>query len=275
MTDASAPSALLVSVICPLHNEAGIIREVVPELLKQLDTLDGPWELLLVNDGSTDGSDELLLGLAAQHPQIRPLGNFPHRGRGHALRIGIAAARGEIVVTTELDLSWGRTVVHDLVRALRKAPGAQIAIASPHLPGGGYKNVPAIRVWLSRIGNRVIRDCLPGAVTMNTGMTRAYRREAVQSLPLQEDDKVFHLEVIQQAAERGQKIIEIPAVLEWRQHKEGGEHARRRSSSHIPEQIAAHAAYLLRANPRWFLWRMGAAALLTALVFWVMARWLF
>lgn len=82
-------------------------------------------------------------------------------------------------------------------------PGADIVVASPHLPGGGYKNVPAKRVWLSRLGNKVIRACMSDAATMNTGMTRAYRRRAILSLPLYEPGKEFHLEVILKATALG------------------------------------------------------------------------
>ena len=262
-------------MVCPFHNEAEIIRDVVPELVRQLATLQDTWELLLVNDGSTDGSDEILLRLAANDSRVRPLGYSAHRGRGYALRAGITAARGDLVVTTEFDLSWGKTIVHELVRALRDSPEAQIVIASPHLPGGGYRNVPLLRVWISRAGNVLIRDCLPGAVTMNTGMTRAYRREAVQSLELEEDSKVFHLEVIRKAAARGMKIIEIPAVLEWRRFGEGGGRPRRRGSIQIPRQVAAHVGYLLRANPWACLLRIAEVALVVAIAAWAMERWVF
>ncbi len=112
---------------------------------------------------------------------------------------GILAARGNVIVTTEIDLSWGETIVHDLVDAMTRWPDADIVVASPNLPGGGYKHVPAKRVWISRFGNRVIRLCMANAVTMNTGMTRAYRRDVIQSLPLTEPGKEFHLEVILKA----------------------------------------------------------------------------
>ena len=270
-----AKSLVNVSVICPYHNEAEIIEKAVPELARQLATLEGGWELLLVNDGSTDGSDEILLRLAVENPQIRPLGYFTQRGRGFALRTGIAAARSEIVVTTELDLSWGANVVQDLVRALRESPDAQIAIASPHLPAGAYKNEPAVRVWISRLGNVVIRDCLPGAVSMNTGMTRAYRRATVQSMQLKEDGKIFHLEVIREAGKRGLKIVEIPAVLEWPRHGDGENSRQRSSSLKIPQQIKSHMAYLLRVNPKRCLWRALEASVLLGIAAWVIARWIF
>ena len=270
-----AKSLVDVSVICPYHNEAEIIEKAIPELVRQLSMLAGTWELLLVNDGSTDGSEEILLRLAVENPHVRPLGYFTQRGRGFALRAGIAAARAAIVVTTELDLSWGANIVQDLVRALQENPEAQIAIASPHLPGGGYKNVPAVRVWISRLGNLAIRDCLPGAVTMNTGMTRAYRRAAVQSMQLEEDGKIFHLEVIRAAAKQGLKIVEIPAVLEWRHYGEAENSRRRPSSLKIPRQIKSHLAYLLRVNPKKCLARALEASTVLGITAWAAARWIF
>ena len=100
------------------------------ELLSQLSSLDGEWELIIVNDGSRDGSEEIARRLERTSPRLRVLG-YPHnRGRGHALRTGIAAARGDLIVTTEIDLSWGSTIVQDLVAATRQHPDADMIVAS-------------------------------------------------------------------------------------------------------------------------------------------------
>src|SRR5262249_50690159 len=147
-----------VSVVCPFYNEAQILESAVRTLLDRLRSLDGSWELIIVNDGSTDGSAEIAQRIAKEESsRLRVLGYPTNRGRGHALRVGIAAARGDIIVTTEIDLSWGEQIVHELVAAMERWPDADIVVASPNLASGGYKNVPLKRVWLSRIGNRVIR----------------------------------------------------------------------------------------------------------------------
>jgi glycosyltransferase involved in cell wall biosynthesis len=262
-------AALALSVVCPFFNERGIIVEAVRALRQRLALFPEKWELILVNDGSTDGGDALLSPEIAGDARVRLL-SYPHnRGRGYALRHGITAARGAIIVTTEIDLSWGEDVVERLYAALRDNPEADIVVASPHLPGGGYRNVPAHRVFLSRIGNRVIRACTTNAVTMNTGMTRAYRRAVIQGLPLTEDRKEFHLEVILKAEALHYRIIEIPCVLEWKAHKLGSGGATRKSSSRVKRLVVSHTAFSLFANPVRHVWAVSAMAMLLAVGFFV------
>ncbi len=238
-----------VSVVCPFFNESQILEQAIRALLKSLSELDREWELIVVDDGSTDGSGEIAARVAKDHPALRVLGYPQNRGRGHALRTGIAAARGAVVVTTEIDLSWGERIVHDLVAAMDADPGADMVVASPNLPGGGYRNVPWKRVFLSRLGNRIIRMGVSRAATMNTGMTRAYRRAAIQSLPLFEDGKEFHLEVILKAGAFGFRIREIPAWLEWKEYKHSGQRVARKSSSKVNRLIVSHSVFSLFANP--------------------------
>jgi len=247
-----------ISVVCPFYNEEGIIEEAIRRLLCRLETLKGGWELIVVNDGSTDGSAEIARRIGLEHPHLRVLGYQHNRGRGYALRTGIAAARGDVIVTTEIDLSWGETIVHDLAAAMKDWPDADIVVASPNLPGGGYKNVPFKRVFLSRLGNRVIRTCVSSAATMNTGMTRAYRAKVIRSLPLSEDGKEFHLEVILKATALGLRIREIPALLEWKEYKHQGQRVKRQSSSRVKKLVFSHSLFSLVANPVRYVWALSA-----------------
>jgi glycosyltransferase involved in cell wall biosynthesis len=264
-----------ISVICPYYNEAEIIEAAIEEMLARLDSLDAEWELIVVNDGSTDGSERIAERLAGVRPRLRALGYRFNRGRGYALRDGIAAARGAVIVTTEIDLSWGEQIVADLVEAMRSWPDVDMVVASPHLPGGGYRNVPFERVWLSRLGNHVIRACMFNGVTMNTGMTRAYRRRAILSLPLFEDGKEFHLEVVLKATAFGLKIREIPALLEWRDHKRQGRRVKRKSSTQVGRLIFSHSLFSVFANPVRYVWAMSFAALGLGAGFFLFASLLF
>lgn len=254
-----------VTVVCPFYNEAKILEWAIRQLLARLETLDAEWELIVVNDGSVDGSWDVARSI--QHPRLRVLGYERNRGRGHALRTGIAAARGDIIVTTEIDLSWGEDIVHELLAAMRRWPDADIVVASPHLPGGGYRNVPFKRVMFSRLGNRVIRACVGDSATMNTGMTRAYRREAIRALPLHEDRKEFHLEVILKATAFGLRIREIPAILEWHEYKHQGQRVKRKSSSKVGALVVSHSLFSLSANPVRYIWAMSFASAALAMLF--------
>ncbi|MDP9179188.1 MAG: glycosyltransferase family 2 protein [Gemmatimonadota bacterium] len=236
-----------VSVVCPFYNESPIIETAIRRLLSQLESLEGQWEVIVVNDGSTDGSEQIARSIDCS--RLTVLGYAHNRGRGCALRTGIASARGDIVVTTEIDLSWGDTIVHDLVREMRRDGGIDIVVASPHRDGGGYRNVPSRRIWISRFGNLVIRTLMANAVTMNTGMTRAYRRQLIQSLPLTEDGKEFHLEVILKATAFGARIVEIPATLEWKEYTHEGQRLKRKSSSRMRQNIVSHSLFSVFAHP--------------------------
>jgi dolichol-phosphate mannosyltransferase len=255
------------SVVCPFYNEERIVEQAVRTLLQRLQTLDEDWELIVVNDGSTDGSLDVVRPIADEDPRLRIVSYDRNRGRGYALRTGISAAQGTVIVTTEIDLSWGETIVHELVEAMKRWPDADIVVASPHLPGGGYKNVPAKRVFLSKFGNYVIRTCMSGAASMNTGMTRAYRAEAIKALPLHEDRKEFHLEVILKAASLGLRIREIPALLEWKEYKHKGQRVERKSSSKVKRLILSHTLFSLFANPVRYVWGMSVGSLLLGFVF--------
>jgi hypothetical protein len=115
---------------------------------------------------------------------------------------------------------------------------------------------------------------MSNAATMNTGMTRAYRREVIQSMPLFEEGKEFHLEVILKASEFGLHIHEIPALLEWKDYKHKGQRVKRQSSSRVKRLIMSHSLFSLFANPVRYVWTvsllsmvLGVVSLIAATVF--------
>jgi len=270
----TAAAAVQLSVVCPFFNEAAIIEPSAKTMLAALAKMDVTWELIVVNDGSTDGSGDRVAALLDAHPRLRLISYEHNRGRGHALRRGIAAARGDIIVTTEIDLSWGEDVVERLYREITAHPDTDVVVASPHLPGGGYRNVPPKRVFLSKAGNWIIRACMSHAATMNTGMTRAYRRAAIQALPLEEDRKEFHLEVIMKAGAFNYRIREIPCVLTWHDYRHEGKTVKRKSSSRVNRLIVSHTLFSVFANPTRYVWSLSAlsAAASVGFLIWGVVR---
>jgi glycosyltransferase involved in cell wall biosynthesis len=256
----------LISVVSPFFNEAPILEQSVALMMRNLHALKRDFELIIVNDGSRDGSGEVARGLVDAHgPNLRLVSYDVNQGRGYALRKGIEAARGDIIVTTEIDSSWGDTIVGELVSALESDTALDLVVASPHAgPGAGYRNVPQKRVMLSRWGNHLIRLLFHERLTMYTGMTRGYRASVIKTLPLHEKGKEFHLEVVLKALALGCNIGEIPCVLEWRHHKlaKPGS-AERKSSSKIRRLISSHLFFSVMASPIRYLW--GIAGACTAL----------
>lgn len=259
--------APVLTTICPFYNEKDILEHAIRSMIAQLDEIGVEYEFIVVNDGSTDGGEKVAQSLQKEYSRLQVVGYSFNRGRGYALRKGIAAARGGIIVTTEIDLSWGKDIVRRLYETMKTRPEIDVLVASPHLPGGGYRNVPWKRVAISRLGNRVIRFCVSNAVTMNTGMTRAYRREVIQSLPLDEDRKEFHLEVILKAQAFGHRLAEIPALLEWKAHKQGDHVVQRKSSSNVNKLIVSHSLFSLFANPMRYVWGCSVVTLVLCMGF--------
>jgi len=144
-----------ISVVCPFYNEAGILEHAIRTMASPMRTLEGSWELIVVNDGSVDGSGAIAERVARDYPEVRVLGYRYNKGRGHALRTGIAAARGEIVITTEIDLSWGENIVHELVAG--GTTGATAPASSARHDGGKPERAPSPRTVprsRRRVGDR-------------------------------------------------------------------------------------------------------------------------
>jgi glycosyltransferase involved in cell wall biosynthesis len=229
--------------------------------------MPGSWELIIVNDGSSDDSLAIAKRWEKADGRVRVISYGLNQGRGYALKKGIEAAQGDIVVTTEIDLSWGDSITTELYAALVENPKMEFAIASPNLPGGGYKNVPFPRVKLSRLGHRILRLFFSFDYTMYTGMTRAYRREVIQSVGTREKGKEFHLEVLLKLTALGYRGMEIPAILEWRDHKlRDDPNARRKSSSRIAKLVRSHLRFAVFANPLRYFWALAAGGGLTGIV---------
>ena len=252
--DASTNSAPEVSVVIPSFNEEADLARNVRALVAALDGWDCNWELILVDDGSTDGTAQAQRELAGEYENVHSVSYTANRGRGYALRRGIDAARGALIVTTEADLTWGMDIVPRLVHALLEGD-YDLVVASPYRPGGRLENVPWGRALISRWGNRLLAATFPGRVTMLSGMTRAYRREVLEGLVPESEGKEFHLEVLFKAAALGYRIGEIPAVLRWEQPVAGAR--TRRSTFRVRRVIATHMLMWMAEKPMWFIGVLG------------------
>lgn len=202
------------TLITLMYNEAGCIQENIEKIFRALESFDESWEYILVDDGSTDNSYAIAKEALANKANCRIVHYTPNRGRGYALRQGFDTAKGEYIVTTESDLSWGTDIIFALYNALIET-GDDVIIASTYLSEGGYENVPMFRKKLSSYGNNILRHCFGGGLTMLSGMTRGYKRSIIQSIFLEENKKQIHLEIISKAQLLGYQISEIPGKICW------------------------------------------------------------
>ena len=214
--------AVIVSVIIPCYNE----KEALPQLRRKLgpvlDTLDrryggaGRCELILVDDGSTDGTAEELQAALGDDARVRLVVHARNQGLGAALRTGFAAARGELIVTTDADGTYDFAEIPGML--MRLGPGVDVVTASPYHPEGGVLGVPAYRLILSQGASLIYRTLLDASIYCYTAMFRAYRREVLQAVDFKASGYLAMAEILAEALLRGFKVVEFPTVLTVRRY---------------------------------------------------------
>jgi len=216
------PTTVL-TVLVPCFNEAGILQETVAQLTTYLDagswrkglSAEGDWEILLVDDGSTDGSRTLLAELTRSDDRVRCLSYRTNAGQGQALQKGFAAAHGDWIFCVDADLDYGPEHIERFL-ALAEESGAEIVLGSPYMSGGMTSGVPLTRLCMSRLMNWYFRKVLNLGFSTYTSILRLYRREMIQALLLTSRDKELLPEIVIKASLLGIAIIEAPAHLRWK-----------------------------------------------------------
>ena len=175
----SAPRpAVALSAVIPVYDERDNLRPLVDELSAVLDRAAPSWEIVLVDDGSTDGSAELIAELARSSDRVRGLHFAANRGQTAAFDAGFKAARGEVVVTLDADCQNDPGSIPDLLAALERER-ADAAV--------GYR-VRREDSWVRRISSRLanaVRNRLSEDDIIDTGCSlKAFRRECLSGVRL-------------------------------------------------------------------------------------------
>ncbi len=251
----------MLSVIVPMFNEEENVRSTVDRIAAVLKGgfHDGPWEIILVNDGSVDETWEVARRLAMdpEYPWLRVKGYAHNRGRGCALRTGFAAARGLWVVATDADLSYEPDYILELVTVLREREDIDVVLASAYMPGGGVQGVSFDRLFVSRAANVILSWFMsPGNQKLHTitCVFRAYRRQVLDHLDLESDGKDIHLEILSKALMLGYRVTEVPVILRGR--------SKGRSKHKVRATAASHLIFALFERPILIFGLLGVLMLL-------------
>jgi glycosyltransferase involved in cell wall biosynthesis len=246
------------SIIIPMFNEAENVEATLNRVEEALASFQGTYEIIAVNDGSLDNTLEILKRMESQNGKIKVVSYPKNIGRGMALRKGFEESSGEIVVSIDADLSYDPRYIHDLVRTLRTETDVDFVLASPYMPGGGAQDVPGLRLWISKTGNRILRFALPNRIYTSTGIFRAYRKKVLDSLELESDGKEIHLEILSKAMALGYRVTEVPTILKGR--KKG------RSKFKFKKTAASHLVFSAFEKPMMVFGFLGLLILGTGLV---------
>ena len=170
------PAPPELSAVVPAYNEVENLPTLVAELRRALDATQRPWELLLVDDGSRDGTGEAMEREAGADARIRVIRLESNAGQSAALAAGLVRARGEVVVTLDADLQNDPADIPALLTALEGADVVSGVRAERHDSW--------VRRVSSRVANATRRAALGDSVTDIGCSLKAYRREVLKDLPM-------------------------------------------------------------------------------------------
>ncbi len=224
----------LLSVVIPVYNE----RPTIEEILCHVQAVDWDKEIIVVDDGSTDGTRDFLKALqdaieqGENHlrlprcAQQLPIENISivfqpqNRGKGAALRRGFELARGNVVVVQDADLEYDPQDYFALLEPIR-AGKADVVYGSRFLGGGPHR---VLYFW-HRVGNAFLTLFSNMLTDLNlTDMETCYkmfRREVIQKIEIQEDRFGFEPEITAKVARLGCRIYEVPISYHGRTYAEG------------------------------------------------------
>lgn len=203
-----------VSVVIPVYNERQTIREIVQRVL---DT-GLIYEVIIVDDGSTDGTREILKELE-NLPPIRVILHQANAGKGAAVRTGIQNARGDVIIIQDADLEYDPREYPKLLRPIEEGI-AEVVYGSRFLGGARrpilFWNMVANRL-LTLITNVLYNNILSD---METGY-KVFKREVIQNIPLRAQRFDFEPEFTAKILKRRIRIYEVPIDFNPRDYSEG------------------------------------------------------
>jgi glycosyltransferase involved in cell wall biosynthesis len=206
----------LVTVIVPAYNEAVVIMHSLTEIHDYLRTLEDQYryELLVVDDGSTDGTGDIAQIFATGHPNVRVLHHHVNFRLGQALRFGFGESKGDYVVTFDADLTYSVDHIGRMLQKLRE-DHARVVVASPYMKGGRTTAIPWRRGAMSKGVNKLLSSTSQSHVATVTGMVRAYDGPFIRSLNLKAMGPEINTEILYKAQVMRARVLEIPAHLDW------------------------------------------------------------
>lgn len=202
----------MISLVIPCYNSAAYIKEHLERLATFLATHFSEFEIIAVDDGSSDTTLEVLTECAAADSHIKVLAQKPNRGKGAAVKAGVLASRGEVVIFTDADLPYNLDAIPTFAQALRS--GTDVVLGAREV-GGMVAGQRSHRTLLSRLfaglANLVLYTEVPDTQAGFKGFTKAAAQEIFSRVSI--PGFGFDVEAIVIAQQKGMRVASLPVVL--------------------------------------------------------------
>ncbi len=200
-----------ISVVLPAHNEALQIEKCVREVDRAIGSLSGSYEVIVAEDGSTDGTDCIVVGLSKIIPRLILLHSPERLGKGKAIKNALRSARGEIIVFMDVDLATSLNYLPQVLRTVEKNGG--MAIGSRHMEGSRVRR-RASRTLFSLAYNLLVRVLFLDNVHDHQCGFKAMRHEVAEQVGnVKSNGFFFDTEMILRCKKSGFPIKEV--AVEW------------------------------------------------------------
>jgi dolichyl-phosphate beta-glucosyltransferase len=212
---------LFLSIIIPAYNEETRLSNTLPQVAKFVEAQDYEAEIIVIDDGSTDRTAEIVEEVAAHHPSVR-LVRAAHGGKGHAVKTGMLQVQSEYAFLCDADLAMPITELPKFLPPCQN--GYQVAIGSREGKGAVRYNEPGYRHLMGRVFNWLVKImAVPGFEDTQCGFKcfhcsvtgDLFSRQTINGFG-------FDVEVLYIAQKRGYKIVEVP--IQWYYQSESKVH---------------------------------------------------
>ncbi len=214
----SAPSLSLLSIVIPARNEEEALPSTISHLHLELELQKVPHEIVVVDDGSTDRTWEVLQAISDKMPELHPVRNEGKNGFGRAIQLGLREMRGDAVVIMMADESDD---CRDVVRYWEVLnTGVDCVFGSRFMRSGGAIDYPWVKLFLNRIANLFIRILFHIRLNDTTNAFKAYRRKVIEGVsPILSQHFNITVELPLKAIVRGYSWEVVP--ITWKNRRFG------------------------------------------------------
>lgn len=207
--------SLLLSIVVPVYNEAATITQVIDCLQATLRPL--LFEILLIDDGSTDGTNEHIHRFSSD--SVRVFTHAMNRGKGAALRTAFRECRGDIIVIQDADLEYDPRDIPRLIKPILDGK-AEVVFGSRF-----HGEVQRVHLFTHRLGNAILTFLSNLMTNLNLSDMecgyKAFRREALESFEVRENRFGVEPEITAKVARRGYRVSEVLVSYSGRDYSEG------------------------------------------------------
>ena len=202
------------SVVVPAYNEEQRLPRTLNRLHEYYEAQDYSYDVIIVSDGSRDGTNEIVTAFVKEHPKFQLIAYSPNRGKGNAVRTGILAAQGDLILFCDADLATPQEETEKLLPHMKA--GADIAIGSRPLKDSQLdKHQPLYREMFGRLSNKIIQLLAVKGIKDTQCGFKLFTKKAAQDIfsRCKLNEFGFDFECLMVARDLGYRIDEVP--IRW------------------------------------------------------------